>query len=1065
MARFFIDRPIFAWVIAIVIMLAGALSVLNLPVAQYPQIAPPTVQISATYPGASAKTVEDTVTQVIEQNMKGIDHLTYMSSTSDSSGSVEITLTFDANTNPDTAQVQVQNKLSLATPLLPQEVQRQGITVTKSATNFLMVMGFVSEDGSMSNTDLADYIAANVQDIIARVPGVGEVNLFGSQYAMRIWLDPARLQQYALTPADIRNAIQAQNAQVSAGQLGGTPALPGQQLNATVTAQSRLKTPAEFENILLRSTGNGANVYLKDVAKVELGSESYSHIARFNGKPAAGLGIKLATGANALDTAAALKAKVQDLQTFMPQGMKVVVPYDTTPFVKLSIESVVQTLFEAVILVFVVMYLFLQNFRATLIPTIAVPVVLLGTFGVLFAFGYSINTLTMFAMVLAIGLLVDDAIVVVENVERIMSEEGLSPREATRKSMDQITGALIGIALVLSAVFVPMAFFGGSTGVIYRQFSVTIVSAMVLSVIIALVLTPALCATLLKPVAKGHSSAESSIFGRIFIRFNRWLERLNGGTQNMASRMISRSVRYMVIYGLIVAGMAVMFMRLPSSFLPDEDQGMMFTMVQLPAGATQERTMEVVKQVEKHFLENETDSVASIFSVAGFSFAGNGQNMALGFVGLKDWKERKAADRKVQAVAGRAMGAFAGIKDAMAFAFAPPAVVELGNATGFDLQLQDRAGLGHDALMQARNQLLGMAAQNPALMAVRPNGQEDMPEYQLDIDFARAGALGLSTADINDALSTAWGGSYVNDFIDKGRVKKVYIQGEASTRMLPEDLNKWYVRNSTGEMVPFSAFASAHWTYGSPRLERYNGLPSVQIQGQAAPGHSTGEAMLAMEQLVAQLPAGIGYEWTGLSYQERMAGSQAPMLYALSILVIFLCLAALYESWSIPFSVMLVVPLGIIGALAAAMLFKLSNDVYFQVGLLTTIGLASKNAILIVEFAKDLAASGHSLLSAALTAVRLRLRPILMTSFAFILGVLPLAVSNGAGAGAQNALGIGVIGGMITGTVLAVIFVPLFFVVIRRVFDGQRHWLRPRDNLSAHEPPAADPTPSEENRP
>ncbi|ADQ85751.1 efflux RND transporter permease subunit [Methylovorus sp. MP688] len=1030
MSKFFIDRPIFAWVIAIVIMLAGVLAIRSLPIAQYPMIAPPAVSITATYPGASAKAVEDSVTQVIEQKMKGIDHLTYMSSTSDSSGSVTITLTFDAGTNPDIAQVQVQNKLALATPLLPEDVQRQGVQVAKASSNFLMVVGFISEDNSMSNIDLGDYVGSNIQDILSRVNGVGDTQLFGSKYAMRIWLDPAKLHNYSLTPADISAAITAQNAQVSAGQIGGMPATQGQALNATVTAQSRLQTPEQFGDILLKSTTDGAAVRLRDVARVELGGESYDVVARYNGKPATGLAIKLATGANALDTAEAVKAKLAELEPLFPQGMKAVLPYDTTPFVKISIEEVVKTLIEAIVLVFIVMYVFLQNFRATLIPTIAVPVVLLGTFGVLAAAGFSINTLTMFAMVLAIGLLVDDAIVVVENVERVMQEEGLSPKEATRRSMEQITGALIGIALVLSAVFVPMAFFGGSTGVIYRQFSITIVSAMALSVLVALILTPALCATLLKP--HRHGDTKRSLASRLFGGFNRGVERTTRLNQSLVRRMLNGLGRYGLVYGLIVLVMGVLFTLLPSSFLPDEDQGILFTQVILPAGATTERTQAVLQQVERHFLQDQKEAVKSVFTVSGFSFGGSGQNNGLAFVSMKDWSERKRPDLKISAVAGKAMGYFSQIREAMVFAFIPPAVVELGNATGFDLQLQDRAGLGHEALMQARNQMLGMASANPALVGVRPNGQEDAPEYKLDIDRAKANALGISLADINSLLSTAWGSSYVNDFIDRGRIKRVYLQGDASSRMDLKDFDKWFVKNANGEMVPFSSFATAHWAYGSPRLERYNGLSSTEIMGSPAPGHSTGEAMAIMESLAAKLPPGIGYEWTGLSYQERMTGSQAPALYALSLLIVFLCLAALYESWSIPFAVMLVVPLGVVGALIAASLRGLSNDVYFQVGLLLTIGLSAKNAILIVEFAKEQMEQGKEMVEATLEALRLRFRPIVMTSLAFILGVLPLAVSSGAGSGAQNALGTGVIGGMITATVLAVLFVPLFFVAVRR---------------------------------
>ncbi|MBM3117913.1 efflux RND transporter permease subunit [Jeongeupia naejangsanensis] len=1031
MARFFIDRPIFAWVVAIIIMLAGILAIRTLPVAQYPSIAPPTVAINATYPGASAKTLEDTVTQVIEQNMKGLDGLLYMSATSESTGAVAITLTFAAGTDPDIAQVQVQNKLQLATPLLPEAVQRQGISVSKSSSSFLMVLGFVSTDGSMSDIDLSDYVAANVQDPLSRVNGVGNIQLFGSQYAMRIWLDPSKLNNFKMTPSDVAQAIRAQNIQVSAGQLGGTPSVSGQRLNATVSAQTMLQTPEQFGAIQLRINSDGSTVYLRDVARVELGAQSYDSVARFNGKPAAGIGIQLATGANALETRSAVEKSVDEMSKFFPPGIKVVYPYDTTPFVKISIHEVVKTLAEAIVLVFLVMYLFLQNFRATLIPTIAVPVVLLGTFGILAAFGFSINTLTMFAMVLAIGLLVDDAIVVVENVERVMSEEGLSPKEATKKSMGQITGALVGIAMVLSAVFIPMAFFGGSTGVIYRQFSITIVSAMALSVLVALVLTPALCATMLKQIEKGHHASDKGFFGW----FNNKFDATNARYQGMVGGILRRSGRFMIIYVLIAAGMAVLFMRLPTSFLPDEDQGILFSQIMLPAGATQEQTLEVIKKVEHHFLVDEKKNVNSVFSVAGFSFGGSGQNNGIAFVSLKDWDQRKAADDHVNAIAGRAMGAFSQIREAFAFAFAPPAVIELGNATGFDFFLQDRAGIGHEKLIEARNMLLGMAAKDPALVGVRPNGQEDNPQFQLDIDQEKAGALGVSIASINDTISTAWGSSYVNDFLDRGRIKKVYMQSEASARMQPEDLNKWYVRNAQGEMVPFSAFASAHWDYGSPRLERYNGLSAVEILGQAAPGKSSGEAMKAIEDIVAKLPPGVGIEWTGQSYQERMSGSQAPALYAISLLIVFLCLAALYESWSIPFSVMLVVPLGVLGAVLATTFRGLSNDVYFQVGLLTTIGLSAKNAILIVEFAKEHMEAGASMIDATLTAVRERLRPILMTSLAFALGVLPMALNSGAGSGAQNAIGTGVLGGMMSATLLAIFFVPLFFVVVHKIFD------------------------------
>jgi len=1027
MARFFINRPIFSWVVAIVIMLAGAIAILRLPVSQYPSIAPPAITISGSYPGASAKTVEDAVTQVIEQKMKGIDGLRYMGSSSDGTGGISITLTFANGVNPDIAQVQVQNKLQLATPLLPAAVTQQGLVVSKSTKNFLMVLGFVSENGAMTQSDLGDYVAANVIDPLSRVQGVGDVTLFGSQYAMRVWLDPSKLHSYQLTPADVSAAITAQNAEVSAGELGGAPAVPGQQLNATVSAQSRLQTPEQFGAILLKTTSGGATVHLRDVARMELGSENYNTVARFNGHAATGVAIKLATGANALDTAEAVRRKIDQLSKQFPAGMKAEVAFDTTPFVKLSIEEVVKTLLEAVVLVFLVMYLFLQNVRATLIPTMAVPVVLLGTFGVLSALGYSINTLTMFAMVLAIGLLVDDAIVVVENVERVMTEERLSPKEATLKSMGQITGALVGIALVLSAVFVPMAFFGGSTGVIYRQFAVTIVAAMSLSVLVAMVFTPALCATFLKP---DHHAPATGFFGW----FNRTFERGSSRYQGWVGAMIRRGGRSMALYAVLVAVLAVLFARLPTSFLPEEDQGVLFAQVQLPAGATQQRTLKVIEQVEHHFLETEKANVASVFTVAGFSFGGNGQNTGIAFVRLKDWAERPGAANRAKAVAGRAMGAFSQIRDAMVFAFTPPAVLELGNAGGWDMQLQDQGGVGHDKLMAARNQLLGMASKSPLLMGVRPNGQEDTPQYKISIDQQKAGALGLSIADVNRVLSTGWGSAYVNDFVDRGRVKKVFMQGQPDSRMAPEDLNKWFVRNAQGEMVPFSAFASGQWVYASPRLERYNGVPSVEVLGMPAPGVSSGAAMAEMEKLASQLPAGIGFEWTGLSMEERDSGSQTPVLYTLSILMVFLCLAALYESWSVPFSVLLVVPLGVIGTVLATWGFKLSNDVYFQVGLLTVVGLAAKNAILIVEFAKELLEQGMALKDATLQAVRLRLRPILMTSIAFGLGVLPLALASGAGSGSQNAIGVGVLGGMLTATFLGIFFVPVFFVLVRGWF-------------------------------
>ncbi|GAB1113572.1 MAG: efflux RND transporter permease subunit [Shewanella algae] len=1029
MARFFIDRPIFAWVIAIIIMLAGVLAIKALPVSQYPDIAPPTIVVAANYPGASAKTVEDSVTQVIEQRMTGLDHLRYIKSTSDSFGNAEITLTFNAEADPDIAQVQVQNKLQAAMALLPQEVTAQGVRVNKSSSGFLMVVAFISEDGSMTKADLADYVGSNVQDPMSRVPGVGETTLFGAQYSMRIWVDPLKLTNYNLTTLDVIAAIREQNAQVSAGQLGGAPAVQGQELNATISAQSRLQTPEEFRNIILKSNASGANVYLGDVAKVELGSESYAIESLYNGRPATGLAIKLATGANALDTAEAVRAKVEEMRPFFPASMQVVYPYDTTPFVSNSIEGVVHTLLEAVVLVFVIMYLFLQNFRATLIPTIAVPVVLLGTFAILSFTGFSINTLTMFAMVLAIGLLVDDAIVVVENVERVMSEEGLSPKEATKKSMGQITGALVGIGLTLSAVFVPMAFMSGSTGVIYRQFSITIVSAMALSVLVAIILTPALCATMLKPLKKGHSHAETGFFGW----FNRNFERMTGKYEGTVAAIIKRSVRMSAVYLALVVAVGWIFIRMPTAFLPDEDQGMLFTQAILPTNATQESTLKVLEKVSDQFLADE--NVKSVLSVAGFSFAGQGQNMGIAFVGLKDWSERTAPGSDVQAVAGRAMAVFSQMKEAFVFAFVPPAVIELGTANGFDLFLQDKNGQGHEKLVQARNQLLGMAAQNPNLVGVRPNGQEDAPMYQLHIDHAKLRALSVNIGDVNNVLSAAWGGSYVNDFIDRGRVKKVYVQADAKYRMQPEDLDSWYVRNTQGDMVPFSAFATGSWEYGSPRLERFNGLPAMNIQGATVPGFSTGEAMNIMEGMVDQLPPGFGIEWNGLSYEERLSGNQAPALYALSILVVFLVLAALYESWSVPFAVILVVPLGIIGALIAMNGRGLPNDVFFQVGLLTTVGLATKNAILIVEFAKEYYEQGAKLIDATLHAVRVRLRPILMTSLAFGLGVVPLAVSTGVGSGSQNAIGTGVLGGMISSTFLGIFFIPLFFVVVERMFS------------------------------
>ncbi len=1033
MARFFIDRPIFAWVIAIVIMLAGSLAIKQLPVSQYPEIAPPSVRITARYPGASAATIENSVVQIIEQNMTGLDNFLYMSSESSSTGNVNITLTFEPGTNPDIAQVQVQNKLQQALPLIPQEVQNEGVQVAKSNSTFLMVVGLISTDGSKANYDLADFMITTLRDPLSRTPGVGAIQVFGSQYAMRIWLDPARLNSFQMTPGDVRAAIQAQNNQVAVGDLGGAPAIAGQQLNVSMMAQTMMSSPEQFERIILRVNSDGSQVRLKDVAKVEVGAENYNSLTTFNGQPASGMAIMLATGANALATADAVRSKITELKPYFPEGVEVIYPYDTTTFVRISIKEVVKTLIEAVILVFFVMYLFLQSFRATIIPTIAVPVVLLGTFGIMSAFGFSINTLTMFGLVLAIGLLVDDAIVVVENVERIMHEEGLSPLEATRKSMDQITGALVGIALVLSAVFVPMAFTGGSTGAIYRQFSLTIVSAMLLSVVVALVLTPALCATILKPVAKGAHIQKRGFFGW----FNRMFERNADRYRATIGYVLKRTGRFALIYLLILGVVGFFFYKLPTSFIPEEDQGVLLTLVQLPAGATLDRTQKVMDRVREHYLGAEKENIKSAFTVAGFSFAGQGQNMGLAFVQLRDWSERKRPDQEVRAIANRAMGAFSQIKEAMVFAFNIPPIPALGSATGFNLYLQDRSGQGHEKLIEARNMLLGMVAKNPTLTRVRPNGMEDAPQYNVDIDYEKAMALGLTVSDINTTVGTAWGSSYVNDFLHQGRVKKVYVQSEAPFRMDAEDLSLWFVRNNKGEMAPFSAFATGHWTYGSPRLERYNGNPAVNILGEAAPGLSSGDAMKTMAELIGQLPKGFGFEWTGASFQEVQAGSQAPFLYAISMLVVFLCLAALYESWSVPFSVLLAVPIGVLGALVAVYFRGLSNDVYFQVGLLTTIGLSAKNAILIVEFAKRRHDKGRDLIEATLSAARLRLRPILMTSMAFMLGVLPLAISTGAGVNSRHAIGTGVLGGMTSATVLAIVFIPLFFVAVLRVF-GKR---------------------------
>jgi multidrug efflux pump len=1029
-ARFFIDRPIFAWVLAIGVMLAGALALRSLPISRYPKISPPSVSISATYAGASAQAVEDSVTQIIEQKLTGLDGLRYMSSKSSSQGTSSVQLTFEIGTDPDLAQVQVQNKLQQATALLPQAVQNQGVTVTKSGDEMLLLVALTSDDKALTATDLADYIGSTLQTPLSRVPGVGSVTLFGAQYAMRIWLDPAKLTQYKLTPADISSAVTAQNTQVSVGQLGALPAAAGQQLNATITAQSRLQTAEQFRNILLVSTTAGATVRLRDVATVEVGSENYNFLARYNGQSAAGMMIYLATGANATDAAAAVKAEVTKLSAAFPSGMKAQIAYDTTPFIEASIEEVVKTLIEAVVLVFLVMYLFLQNWRATLIPTLAVPVVLLGTFALLSAFGYSINTQTMFALVLAIGLLVDDAIVVVENVERVMAENKLPALEATRQSMTQITGALVGVAMVLSAVFLPMAFFGGSTGVIYRQFSVTIVSAMVLSVLVAIVFTPALCATLLKPSAHGGS--------RLFAPFNRLVDRTTNGYASWVGKMLQRGGRFLVLYLALGAVMAFVFTRLPSSFVPEEDQGVLMVMATLPAGATQQRTIAVLEQVERHFMTNESAVVASTFAVAGFGLGSSGQNSGMAFIRLKPWDERTGADQNVAAIQGRAMRALSGIRDATVFALAPPSIPGLGSSSGFSLQLLDQNGQGQDKLLAAARLLVQRANGDAQLQGVRINGPEETAQYELDIDHAKAGALGVSVSDLNAVLSTAWGGSYVNDFIDRGRVKKVYLQSTANARMLPQDLNKWSVRNGSGEMVSFASFTSGRWTTGSPQLSRFDGTASMELQGSAVAGTSSGTTMERMEALVKEAAGSFGVAWSGLSYEEKLAGSNAAPLYVLSLLVVFLCLAALYESWSVPLAVLLVVPLGILGTVLATALRGLSNDVYFQVGLLTIVGLTAKNAILIVEFAKAGVDEGKDLIEATLHACRLRLRPIVMTSLAFGLGVLPLALGSGAGSGSQHAVGTGVVGGMVTATLLGVFFVPLLYAAVHRMFSRRR---------------------------
>ena len=1027
MANFFIERPVFAWVLAIIMMFTGGIAIMNLPVAQYPQIAPPTITISAAYPGADAKTVEDSVTQVIEQNMNGLDGLMYMSSTSDAAGNASIILTFKTGTSPDIAQVQVQNKLQLAMPSLPQEVQQQGISVDKSSSNILMVAGFISDNNSLSQYDIADYVASNIKDPLSRTAGVGSVQLFGSQYAMRIWLDPQKLDKYNLTPEDVITQLKVQNNQISGGQLGGMPQSADQQLNASIIVQTRLQTTDEFGKIFLKVQQDGSQVLLRDVARIELGAENYATVARYNGKPAAGIAIKLAAGANALETSQAVKQELNRVSAWFPASMKTVYPYDTTPFIEISIQGVFHTLIEAIILVFLVMYLFLQSFRATLIPTIAVPVVILGTFAILDVAGFSINTLTMFGMVLAIGLLVDDAIVVVENVERIIAEEHLSPKAATHKAMGQLQRALVGIAVVLSAVFMPMAFMSGATGEIFRQFSITLISSMLLSVFVAMSLTPALCAMLLK----AHDDEQANTHF-LFTQFNHFMEKCTQHYTDSTRKLLRCTGRYMVVYLVIGAGMMVLFLRTPTSFLPEEDQGVFMTTAQLPSGSTMVNTSKVLGEITDYYLTKEQKNVASVFTVGGFGFSGQGQNNGLAFISLKPWSERVGEENSVTAIIRRAMMAFSTINNAVVYPFNLPAVAELGTASGFDMELLDNGNLGHEKMMQARNELLALANQSSGEVdGVRPNGLEDTPMFRIHVDAKKAEAMGVALSDINQTISTAFGSRYVNDFLNQGRVKKVYVQADTPFRMLPDNINHWYVRNASGAMTPLSAYSSTEWTYGSPRLERYNGQPAMEILGQPVEGKSSGDAMKFMASLINKLPAGVGYAWTGLSYQEALSTNQAPMLYGISLIVVFLALAALYESWSIPFSVMLVVPIGVVGALLATDLRGLSNDVYFQVGLLTTMGLSAKNAILIVEFAVEIMQKeGKTPLEAAVEAAQMRLRPILMTSLAFILGVIPLAISNGAGSGAQNAVGTGVIGGMLAATVLAIYFVPVFFVLV-----------------------------------
>lgn len=1027
MAQYFINRPVFAWVIALVIMLAGILAIQELPVSQYPSVAPPTVTIQATYPGASAKTVEDSVTQVIEQQLTGIDYLRYFSSNS-SDGRMSITLTFEPEADPDTAQVQTQNKIQAAISRLPQAVQTMGVRVTKTSSNFLLVVSLYSSDGALNQTDIGDLAVTQFRDPISRLNGVGDIQLFGNQYAMRIWLDPDKLLSYSMTPLDVRNALESQNTNVTAGQLGGLPARQNQQMNATVTAQSLLKSEDDFRRVVLRVNPDGSQVRLSDVAKIERGSETYDALVRYKRMPAIGMGIMLASGANALETSKLVKSKVEELSQYLPDGVKVVYPRDTTPFIELSIKSVVQTLVEAIVLVFLVMLLFLQNIRATLIPTIAVPVVLLGTFAVLYAFGFSINVLSMFAMVLAIGLLVDDAIVVVENVERLIEEEHLTPIEATRKSMKQISGALVGITVVLSTVFIPMAFFSGSAGAIYRQFSITIVAAMVLSVFVAMILSPSLCATLLKPHDKDKKPNKFSE------GFNRFFNKGRDQYEKLTTYILRRVARFVVIYGLLLSGLAFIFNQLPTSFIPNEDQGLMYLLVSTPPGATAERTLETAVEVEDYFFEEYGDLVEHMFTVVGYSYSGMAQNAGMGFIGLKDWKYRTEENQSIFAINDKSMKDLASIKDASVYTFYPPPIRELGNSSGFSFQLVDRVGHGHEALMAAKNNLLKKAASDSRLVGVRANGLEDVPQFNIDIDHEKAAALGLSLDDINSTLQIAWGSSYVNDYIDRGRIKRVYLQSGFDSRMSPEDLDKWYVRNNQGEMVSFKSFATTEWVNGSPKLERFNGDSSLNILGQPAESVSSGEAMNALEEMVAELPDGYGIEWYGMSYEEKQTGSQANKLYLLSALIVFLSLAALYESWAVPLSVILVVPLGILGAVLAAWIFNLPNDVFLQVALLTTVGLAAKNAILIIEFAKVLREEGVAPIEAAIQASTQRFRPILMTSIAFIMGVVPLAISSGAGAESQNAIGISVMGGMLGATMLVIFFAPLFYVLIEQLF-------------------------------